>query len=74
VERRLERDLEHLFQPYYRGTPSRACERYGLGLAISAYLVRAHGGDIMAAMRDQHVRVGFILPRVPMIRESAPRD
>jgi signal transduction histidine kinase len=74
VERRLERDLEHLFQPYYRGNPARACESYGLGLAISAYLVRAHGGDIMAAMRDHHVRVGFILPRVPMIRESAPYD
>jgi signal transduction histidine kinase len=55
-----EHDLAHIFEPTYRGEPSRkrrateadaertGCEG-GLGLTIAAHLVNAHGGQIWAA-------------------------
>ena len=55
-----EHDLAHVFEPTYRGEPSRkrrvasadaertGCEA-GLGLTIAAHLVKAHGGQIWAA-------------------------
>jgi len=41
-------DIEHIFQPFYRGKNviSRDSEGKGLGLYISRYIVRSHGGDI----------------------------
>lgn len=42
-----ERDLEHIFERYYRGTDTG--ERHkgsGLGMAIAMDIARAHGGDI----------------------------
>ena len=41
-------DLEHIFQPFFRGknVMSLDSEGKGLGLYISRYIVRSHGGDI----------------------------
>ena len=41
-------DIEHIFQPFFRGknVVSRDSEGKGLGLYISRYIVRSHGGDI----------------------------
>ncbi|MBI5634276.1 MAG: GHKL domain-containing protein [Nitrospirae bacterium] len=45
----LERnDLKHIFDPFYRGrnTKNAKIEGKGLGLYISRYIIRSHGGDI----------------------------
>jgi signal transduction histidine kinase len=41
-------DIEHIFQPFYRGKNSMShdIDGKGLGLYISRYIVRSHGGDI----------------------------
>jgi signal transduction histidine kinase len=41
-------DREHIFEPFYRGKNVTACtaEGKGLGLYISRYIMRSHGGDI----------------------------
>jgi signal transduction histidine kinase len=41
-------DIEHIFEPFYRGknVVSHNTEGKGLGLYISRYIVRSHGGDI----------------------------
>ena len=47
-------DLPHLFDPLYRGEASRNRDTggAGLGLAIARRILRAHGGDLVAANRD----------------------
>lgn len=47
------RDLPHLFEPMYRSDPSRSRDTggTGLGLAIARRILRAHGGDLLAANR-----------------------
>lgn len=44
-------DLPHLFEPLYRGEASRNRETggAGLGLTIARRILRAHGGDLIAA-------------------------
>jgi signal transduction histidine kinase len=46
-------DLPHLFEPLYRGESSRNRQTggAGLGLAIARRVLRAHGGDLVAANR-----------------------
>ena len=47
--RALEKDeLRHIFDPFYRGktTKQENIEGKGLGLYISRYIIRSHGGDI----------------------------
>src|SRR5690606_31615026 len=48
-------DLPHLFDPLYRGDPSRNPETggVGLGLSIARRILRAHGGDLTAANRPE---------------------
>ena len=43
-----KQDLSHIFEPFYRGKNSRGHSTggKGLGLYISRYIVRSHGGDI----------------------------
>lgn len=58
-------DLPHVFERFYRS--DRARQRgdghTGLGLAIARELVRAHGGDIVAAsVQDQGTTVSVDLP------------
>lgn len=47
------RDLPHLFDPLYRGDAARnlATGGAGLGLTIARRILRAHGGDLVAANR-----------------------
>jgi signal transduction histidine kinase len=44
-------DLPHLFEPFFRGSESRARQRKGsgLGLALVERIARAHGGSVTAA-------------------------
>jgi signal transduction histidine kinase len=46
-------DLPHVFEPLFRGDRARRADGAGagLGLAIARRLVRAHGGDVIAANR-----------------------
>jgi signal transduction histidine kinase len=47
--RTMEKDeLRHIFDPFYRGktTKKENIEGKGLGLYISRYIIRSHGGDI----------------------------
>lgn len=46
-------DFERVFEPFYRGEPSRNRETggMGLGLAVVRSLARAHGGDVTLANR-----------------------
>jgi signal transduction histidine kinase len=40
-------DLKHIFDPFYRGRNIKASvEGKGLGLYISRYIIRSHGGDL----------------------------
>ena len=41
-----DQDLEHIFQRFYRGDPSRSQAGTGLGLSFARAAARAHGGDI----------------------------
>ena len=45
----LQNDLPHLFDRFYRASNGGGSKGYGLGLAISREIVRAHGGDIWAS-------------------------
>ena len=57
-------DLPYLFERFYRGEKSRS--RYlggaGIGLAIVKELVKAHGGNVGAELKDSQVRIWFQLP------------
>ena len=55
-------DLAHVFEPLYRGDKARGGGGAGLGLAIARRLVRAHGGDVVAANDQGGARVTVRLP------------
>lgn len=60
-------DLPHVFERFYRADAARAAHTggAGLGLAISARVVRDHGGDVFAqATPGGGATVGFTLPRL----------
>lgn len=60
-------DIEHLFDPYYRGPQqTRTNTGLGLGLRVCKRLVEAQGGRIWAANREGGgLEVGFALPMYP---------
>ena len=47
-------DLEKVFEPFYRGEPSRSRETGGSGLGLAAVrsIARGHGGDAVLRNRD----------------------
>ena len=58
-------ELERVFEPFYRGEPSRNRETggVGLGLPIARNILRAHGGDVALANRPSGgVRATVTLP------------
>ena len=60
-------DLENVFKPFWRSAASRqrpGCVGSGIGLALTAKLVRAHGGQIEAANRPDRSGACFrvVLP------------
>jgi len=57
--------LERVFEPFFRGEPSRNRETggVGLGLPIARNILRAHGGDVALANRPSGgVRATVTLP------------
>ncbi len=59
------KDLFHIFEPYYRGDPSRkrGGSGSGLGLTIVAELVKLHNGNITVRSAEQRgTTVGIRLP------------
>ena len=48
-------ELERVFEPFFRGEPSRNRETggIGLGLAVVRSLARAHGGDVTLVNRPE---------------------
>lgn len=66
-----ERDIPHLFDPFFRGDESRNPETggVGLGLTIARRIMRAHGGDLRAENRREGGAI-FTL-RLPALPETS---
>jgi two-component system sensor histidine kinase SenX3 len=64
------RDLERIFERFYRvdRARSRATGGTGLGLAIVRHVAQAHGGDVMVESREGEGSV-FRL-RLPLVSQS----
>jgi two-component system sensor histidine kinase KdpD len=68
-----DREVNHLFEKFYRGKPS-AARGVGLGLAIAHAIVRAQGGRIEAANRaGGGAVIRFTLP-APAMLEPMPDE
>jgi signal transduction histidine kinase len=68
-----DKDLERIFEKFYRGEQarSRATGGAGLGLAIAAGIVAAHNGRIWAANQPEGgACVGFVLPATKRLVEE----
>jgi signal transduction histidine kinase len=63
--------LPHLFEPFYRGDPARGggSGHAGLGLALAAWIVQAHGGHLEAESR---IGVGTVFTLTLPLGESPP--
>jgi signal transduction histidine kinase len=66
-------DAQRIFDRFYRAQPSRdrSTGGAGLGLAIVAAIVRAHGGTISAAAREGGIGSVFTL-RLPALPDDTP--
>ena len=59
------RDLEHIFDRFYRADPSRNSQSggYGIGLSIASAVVSAHKGKISASAPDENtLHITVLLP------------
>lgn len=64
-------DVPHLFERFYRASGAGNKKGYGLGLAISREIVRAHGGEIWATSEPQK-GTAFIFT-LPTAGRAAPK-
>jgi signal transduction histidine kinase len=56
-------EVESLFRPFFRGTNAERAQGHGLGLAIVARIVQAHGGEVQAQNAEGGgLRVKMCLP------------
>jgi signal transduction histidine kinase len=66
-------DLPHLFERFYRANTGGTGKGYGLGLAITREIVRAHGGEIWAASQPgKGTSFIFTLPGVAGTARMSP--
>lgn len=65
-------DVPHLFERFYRANGSGNKKGYGLGLAITREIVRAHGGEIWATSEPQK-GTAFVFT-LPTAGRPAPRS
>ncbi|HTX90263.1 MAG TPA: HAMP domain-containing sensor histidine kinase [Anaerolineales bacterium] len=70
-------DLPHIFERFYRAEKSRTRSRpggFGLGLSISYWIIKNHGGRIeVGSSEDQGSTFCIYLP-IPKVFESSPTD
>ncbi len=59
-----EKDLEHIFDKFYRVTAADRVTGTGLGLSICKGIVEAHGGRIWAANLSSGLAFNFTLPLI----------
>ena len=59
-----DRDLPHLFEPFYRADPSRTGREAGsgLGLYLAQLIISKQGGSVSLSNEDDGVLAGIILP------------
>ncbi|MDR3512365.1 MAG: HAMP domain-containing sensor histidine kinase [Caulobacteraceae bacterium] len=67
------RELERVFEPFYRAEPSRNRETggMGLGLAVARSIARAHGGDVTLKSAASGLTAIVRLPLAPRRTKSA---
>lgn len=41
-----EKDIQHIFDPFYRGSNARNTKGFGFGLSLSQKIIQLHGGEI----------------------------
>jgi two-component system, OmpR family, sensor kinase len=58
-------DVERIFEPFYRGDPSRNGPGAGLGLTLAKRIVEGVGGSISVQSRDTGGRFSVLLPVGP---------
>ena len=57
-----ERDIDNLFERFYRSDLSRSSEGSGLGLSIVKEIIELHGGNVGAEYRDNRFGIWFQIP------------
>ena len=60
----VERDIDNLFQRFYRCDLSRSSEGSGLGLSIVKELIELHGGSVGATYGDNVITIWFRIPTI----------
>lgn len=71
------KDLEHVFERFYRGDLSRTLSSengYGLGLALAKKIVEIHAGDIHVFTKGEKVTFTVYLPTLRIVSAKERRD
>ena len=64
-------DVPHIFERYYRAANAKPRDRFGIGLAGAAAIVKAHGGTV--EVESQEGTGSIFVFRLPLERASAER-
>ncbi len=48
-----EQDMEHIFEPFFRGSNTMPYKGHGIGLPLAARIVRLHGGELKVFSKQQ---------------------